>query len=232
MNRKKFIKELKGFEGKDVFNPYSDICEIHDRYNASKIRTANLSGIIDAAITKGVDSLWIGRDLGHRGGRRTGLALTDEVHLTDAGRKWGVVLNQATKGDPYSERTAVNIWEHINVIEQNIFMWNVFPYHSHEHGNPLTNRSHTAKERNIGISLLEKLEIILKPKRIVAIGNDAYKASLNLFPDKEIHKIRHPSYGGEKDFSKQLISLYGINRNLLEHRKNSQKSLDLYLRTK
>jgi len=29
----------------------------------------------------GSNTIWMGRDLGYRGGRRTGLALTDEAHL-------------------------------------------------------------------------------------------------------------------------------------------------------
>jgi len=212
VNRKQFIKELKSYDGKNVFNPYSDICEFYDRYNADKIRTSNLSNIIDSAINQCVDSIWIGRDLGYRGGRRTGLALTDEAHLIDAGIKWDVVLKQATKGPLCSERTAANIWGFINSIEENIFMWNVFPYHPHEYGKPLTNRNHTAKERDIGISLLESLIKILEPKRVVAIGNDAYRVSVKTFPHREIYKIRHPSYGGEKEFSKQLCDLYKLNK--------------------
>ncbi len=224
MNRKQFLKILKGYEGGDVFNPYVDICPVHDKYNANNIRTINLSETIDAAIERGVDSIWIGRDLGHRGGRRTGLALTDEAHLEDAGKKWGVVLNQATKGGLYSERTAANIWDFVNALDQNIFMWNVFPFHPYEKGNTLTNRSHTAKERDDGVEILESLVELLQPKKIVAIGNDAYKASTKLFPSKEIYKIRHPSYGGEKDFSNQLLDLYKINRSSIEHPTNNKQS--------
>lgn len=212
MNRKKFVQELKNYEGVNVFNPYKDICDIHDRYNANKIRVTNLSLLLDAAIDKGVDSIWIGRDLGHRGGRRTGLALTDEAHVQDAGEKWKIDLNLATKGELFSERTANNIWGFANALEHNIFMWNVFPFHPHEKGNPFSNRSHTAKERDDGVAILEVLEKLLKPNKIVAIGNDAYKVSIKLFPNKAVYKIRHPSYGGEKDFSNQLADLYEISR--------------------
>lgn len=227
MNAKQFIKELKSYTGSNVsnpnvsnpgvsnsnvFNPYTDKCDVYDRHDASRIRTANLSNVLNAAIETGVDSIWIGRDLGHRGGRRTGLALTDEAHLKDASEKWGVPLNQATKGDLFAERTAVNIWTFMNALEQNIFMWNVFPFHPHEKGKPLTNRSHTAKERDYGIFVLEALEALLQPKRLVAIGNDAYQVSERIFANKEVHKIRHPSYGGEKIFAKQIKDLYKIRR--------------------
>lgn len=228
MNRKEFIKVLKEYEGINVFNPYTDVCEFHDRYNANKIRVNNLTKLLDEAIKRGVDSIWIGRDLGHRGGRRTGIALTDEAHLLDAGGKWGLELKQATKGTPYSERTAANIWDFVNALEKNIFMWNVFPFHPYEKGNPLTNRCHTAKERDDGVVMLEALEQLLKPKKIVAIGNDAYNVSKKLFVNRSVYKIRHPSYGGEKDFSNQLSELYGLSEETIAAIKNKSVNLELF----
>ncbi|HKI60667.1 MAG TPA: uracil-DNA glycosylase [Mariprofundaceae bacterium] len=210
MNQQRFVSKLKSYKGSNVFNPYTDTCEFFDKYNAAEIRTKNLIATIDSFLSSGVDSLWIGRDLGHRGGRRTGLALTDEAHLVTAGKKWDVELLQATKGNVFSERTAANIWDFINRIDQNIFMWNVFPFHPYEKGNQLTNRSHTAKERDEGAEILEALVSLLSPERIVAIGNDAFKCASKIFPSKVVLKVRHPSYGGEKDFSRQLCDLYSL----------------------
>lgn len=206
-----FIKSLRSYDSKNVFNPYSDKCEIYDRYDAERIRARNLSNVLNSFESGGVDSIWIGRDLGHRGGRRTGLALTDEAHLEAAERRWNTSLSQATKGSPFSERTALNIWSVLNLIEEDIFMWNVFPFHPHEKNNPLTNRSHTAKERDQGIEILSDLIKLLKPKKLVAIGNDAHKCALRIFSSDNTYKVRHPSYGGEKEFIKQMCRLYNLN---------------------
>ena len=132
MNKKDLIEKITSYQGNHVFNPYTDICPVHDKKNAPEIRLTNLTRVLDSAINQGTDSIWIGRDLGYKGGRRTGLALTDEANLYNASKKWGISLNQATQGDAYAERTAKNIWNFLRVIEQNIFMWNVFPFHPHE----------------------------------------------------------------------------------------------------
>lgn len=211
MNSDLFIEELKTYQEADVFNPYTDICEVFDLADANKIRSKNLKQVIDSFTDKQVDSIWIGRDLGHRGGRRTGLALTDEANLISANGVWEVELDQATRGELFFERTAANIWGALKEIDEKIFMWNVFPFHPHEERNPFSNRSHTAKERDAGIEFLGILIRLLKPRRIVAIGNDAFKCSLRIFDNDKVHKIRHPSYGGEKTFTRQIRELYGLS---------------------
>lgn len=225
MESSQFIKIMKNFKGEGVFNPYTDICTIHDKKNAEKIRTKNLSEVIESSLSTGVDSLWLGRDLGYKGGRRTGLALTDEANLSAAQNKWSACLNQATKGQPQSERTAATIWNFVSFIELNIFMWNVFPFHPHEELNPFTNRSHTAKEREIGLEILTILITLLKPKRIIAIGNDAYSASLRVFESANVYKVRHPSYGGEGEFSLQICELYDLNLEKILQQARMQKDL-------
>ena len=117
---------------------------------------------------------------------------------------------QATKGEIVFERTAANIWYFLKEIDENIFMWNVFPFHPHESENQLSNRNHTAKERDVGLEILQELVNFLQPNKIVAIGNDAFNCAARIFDKKEIYKIRHPSYGGEKLFSKQISELYGL----------------------
>ena len=211
MSIESLLSELVAFESPCVFNPYNDICEVFDKKNANLIRLNNLELILAELSRKKVESIWIGRDLGHRGGRRTGLALTDEGSLAFASDLWGVELQKATKGMAAYERTAANIWSYVGLIKSNIFMWNVFPFHPHEVDRPFTNRSHTANERDAGLAILQMVLEILRPKNIVAIGNDAYRCSLKVYKEDQVFKIRHPSYGGEKDFASQISALYGLN---------------------
>lgn len=211
MSIQRLISELVSFKSPCVFNPYNDICEVFDKKNANLIRLNNLELILAELSRKKIESIWIGRDLGHRGGRRTGLALTDEGSLPFASNLWGVELHKATKGSAAYERTAANIWSYAGLLKCNIFMWNVFPFHPHEANRPFTNRSHTAGERDVGLAILQSVLDILQPKNIVAIGNDAYRCALKVHNHEHVFKIRHPSYGGEKEFSNQISGLYGLN---------------------
>ena len=84
-----FIDALTGLRSRHAFNPYTDACEDQDAADAPAVRRRNLRLVLGAATATGVNSIWVARDLGYRGGRRTGLALTDEAHLGAHARLFG-----------------------------------------------------------------------------------------------------------------------------------------------
>lgn len=208
-----FVKKLAALKLPNCFNPYSEICEAHDIKGADKIRRALLLELLLKATATEVDSIWIGRDLGYRGGRRTGLALTDEVHAVGYARRWGVDTRKVTVGSPCKERTASVIWDVLKGIEENIFLWNVFPLHPYEIGLPFTNRSHNSQERRIGEEVLNDLICMIKPRQLVSIGNDAVSSVKRVAPLIPSVKVRHPSYGGQTDFILQISKAYKIDVN-------------------
>src|SRR5262249_2967803 len=150
-----FLDDLSALRFPNTFNPYSEKCAVHDIDEAPAIRRKNLEAVLLAATSNGIDSLWIGRDLGYRGGRRTGLPLTDETHLSSHSAIFGCAsLFRATKGPIVVERTATIIWRMLETIGRPVFLWNVFPLHPYEQGDPLSNRCHTRAERQACRNLL------------------------------------------------------------------------------
>lgn len=205
-----FVRAVCDLQFENAFNPYTDRCEFYDRMDAARTRAQALNAMIENAAASPVDAIWIGRDLGYRGGRRTGLALTDEVNASAHMGRWGVEAERSTVGAVVAERTAAVIWTMLAQIDARIFLWNVFPLHPHEPEQPFTNRAHNSKERRAGEEILSLLISLLRPRRIFAIGNDAAHAVSrfeNLLP---IVAVRHPSYGGQNQFLRQIREAYDL----------------------
>lgn len=208
MSVSRFVGHVADYNSPYVFNPYRDTCPHADQVGAPRIRRGNLERALAACIRLRVDTIWIARDLGYRGGRRTGLALTDEANLGGYGSLLDVRLERATQGPIVAERTAAVVWQIIRSFNRPIFLWNVFPFHPHEHENPLSNRCHTRAEREACKPLLLELLALLQPQTVIAIGNDAEAGLCDL--GVKASRVRHPSYGGKADFVSGLSRLYGL----------------------
>lgn len=206
----RFLEHTSSFEAERVFNPWGMNCPLFDNEYSFDTRRENLRMVLSACAFADEVDVWVGRDLGWRGGRRTGVALVDEINLDDYAFSIGLPrLKKATKGPPMRERTATEVHIARERVTRKLFFWNVFPFHPHEDGNPQSNRMHTKKEREIGISLLTSVLKLIPFNRVITIGADATSA----LQAAEIPccPVRHPSYGGQKDFHRQIDLHYEIS---------------------
>jgi len=195
---KQLVTELAQVSMANVFNPYSDHCSSHDLLNAPAIRRANLTAVLDAAIYTGCPELWVGLELGARGGRRTGLPLTDEFMMDQCAAYWGLTnLERATTGHAIQEQTARFVWTAVNRRPHPVFFWNAFPFHSHV-PDSITNRGHTLAERHAVPPILPWIVEILGVKRIVALGRSAERAVAD--HGLSAQYVRHPGRGGGAAF--------------------------------
>lgn len=207
MTPRAFVAALADVQLHGVFNPYRDQCEVHDLANAPATRRKNLRDYLAAIESLETDTIWMGRDLGYRGGRRTGLALTDEARLPlFAAHYPGSAPSKATKGPLVAERTAAEIWAVLARLERPPLLWNVFPFHPHEPDDQMTNRRFAARELSKVTDLNRTLITWLGIRRVVCIGQDAtaYAAAFGV----EVECVRHPSYGGVTEFRQGMQRIY------------------------
>ena len=210
MTPKQFVSAIQELRFESVFNPYADRCSLHDVSDAPGRRAQALLKLLEVAMDTEIEAFWIGRDLGYRGGRRTGLALTDDVHLSAHAARWKLAIERATTGSPVAERTAAVVWSMLTLVPAAVFLWNVFPFHPHMPDNLFSNRSHRPSERIVGEGVLAQLITMLRPRRLVAIGNDATKSAVRIAGTDSVLQVRHPSYGGQREFMEQVRCAYNL----------------------
>ncbi len=204
-----FVNQLAAVHLANVFNPYADSCPAYDKVNAAEIRRNNLRCYFEAVLALGVDTIWMGRDLGYLGGRRTGMALTDEHHLPHAHLVYERFFPvRATHGAAIKERTATEIWSLLRELRKPPLLWNVFQFHPHEPNKPFSNRKFAVRERKMADDINAELINWIGIERIVGVGSDAVTYAQQF--DVKVVPVRHPSYGGIVAFRHGIRTEYGL----------------------
>jgi hypothetical protein len=199
-----FVSDLGETEvGDRACNQFSRISgELH--WNA--IRRRNLRLYLDQMADIHPKLLLIGEAVSYRGGRLTGIAFVSEsVMLAGVETRNGRILGagsgyrKATAGPKLStEASATMVWGTIRDIAPLPLLWNAFPFHPFQPGNPLSNRAPSAAELLLGEKFIARLMRLFAFEQVVAIGNSA---SLSLQRMHIEHtKVRHPSQGGKNLF--------------------------------
>ena len=97
------------------------------------------------------------------------------------------------------------VWGTIRELEPLPLLWNAFPFHPHDAGDPDTNRAPSAAELLIGAPFIERLLSLFAFRTVVAIGNHASLSLTRL--GVEHVKVRHPSQGGKNLFVEGMARL-------------------------
>ena len=181
-----------------VVNPYGS------QVPFAEVRRENLRLYGEWLLAERPSVLLLGEAVGYRGGRLTGVPFVSEQIMLEHplfGRERGYVKT-AEWPTVCREATATIMWQTLDSCGVYPALWNVFPFHPHQPGQPATNRKPTVKELALGEPFVRLLLDLLPIQSVVAVGNTAERAlqrwGINCV------KVRHPSYGGKRPFQAGL----------------------------
>ena len=154
--------------------------------------------------------LLVGEAPGHRGCARTGIPLTSEFIIAKDPHPFIASLRpRLFCSGIQTESTATMVWSRLALGSKLPAFWNTFPFHPHDPGKPLGNRTPNAAETRFGIDALDLVLKILAPRRVFALGRTADSILAKHFSHVSAPYIRHPANGGYQEFV-QGITTYQI----------------------
>ena len=186
------------------------------RGNAARRR--NLRLYLDEMESVQPSMLLVGEAVSYRGGRLTGIAFCSETVMlagveTRSGRVLGAEqgYRKATDGPKLStEASATMVWGTIRDLAPLPMLWNAFPFHPFQPGNPSSNRLPSSAELLLGGELLARLLSLFGFRTIVAIGNQSSLCLTRI--GVEHTKVRHPSMGGKNLFVEGMARLSQLQK--------------------
>ncbi|KKN64081.1 hypothetical protein LCGC14_0495080 [marine sediment metagenome] len=211
MEFKEFLGILQSIKGKNLFNPYTDICIRHDKRNADFIRRHNLKQYF--SIINHTNTLLIGEAPGYLGCRRTGLPFTDELTFTLLKKIYDIDMLVATKSGKNKEQSATQMWKILSKLEKPPFLWNIVPIHPYNEDNQLSNRTPSKTERKLMKEVVKYFFDHTNFSKVFAIGKVATGVLVDLLGLKEEDiYIRHPSYGGSEKFKNKIAENFQLKK--------------------
>lgn len=188
----RFIRKLRKKENSEtITNPYR-----------RKALSDNLGFYLEQmSKVKGKRVLLVGEAPGFKGCLHTGIPFSSGKLFESVPHPFIESLAPQLKIKQYvSENTAKIVWEYLLDHATVPLFWNAYPFHPHPKGQLLKNRAPTRAEVQEGTGYLKQLYELFGPEMIAGLGRKGTECAQLAFPDQHIRYIRHPSYGGKRDF--------------------------------
>lgn len=198
--------------GLNSANPY----DFADDENA--VRRRNLARYLGQLAERRPRVLLVGEAPGYRGMRITGVPFTNLALLRDGVPHFGMLGVERGYELPVPsagvalEPTATVLWQTLVELDFLPVLWSAFPLHPHRPGEPLSNRTPTAREAADWTWSWRAMQQLFGIERVVAVGNVAANTLARL--GLSVPQVRHPAHGGKAKFAAGLQQLLaaGIDR--------------------
>lgn len=217
-----WINQLSQYQSINVFNPWRD-------YNPELDLADDSYLVRQKQLRQYLLPRWgtakyiiVAEAAGYQGARFTGIAITcermllgyhsvvqaDAVFLGSKERTSNPdssLLNKRQKEQGFLEPTDTVVWKALleNAVRpEEAILWNIFPFHPHKSGQPLTNRTPTKDELQVGLSYMGGLLQYHPKAQIIAVGRKA--ADTLQAAGYNVLVTRHPANGGARLYAEQF----------------------------
>ena len=220
MNLDCYLELLCNYKAPNIFNPWSQIDQLHDeREDSFIIRLNNLKNYLEQR--KDAEYIFVAEALGYNGGHFSGIAMTSERQLLNdkenkifKGEKTRVSsikklteknISKKIIESGFIEPTGTMVWEVLTELTKDTYNWinwNTFPFHPYKNNDYLTNRTPDKDEILIAEKFLKSFLEVFNDRKIIAVGRISELVLSNI--GEKFIKVRHPANGGKREFSDKL----------------------------
>lgn len=219
---KLFVQSLVSYHGENTFNPWADFDPDYDVAYARSIRKAQLERYLSRRLAS-ARILLVAEACGYQGGRFTGIAMTCErmmlgfhpavnakMVIGAPGRRTSrkdspFIPKESQRLKGFNEPTDTVVWKAVldaGLEPMEFILWNIYPFHPHQPGEMLTNRTPTEKELAAGLAYTKALLSLIGPLPVFAIGKKS-ETTLSA-AGISVTGLRHPANGGVTLFREGL----------------------------
>ena len=194
---------------------YSNSDKVDNQYK-NELQRNNLIKYLNNMYQSNPKILLVGEAPGYRGCGLTGIPFTSE-YIISTHKELKAFAGCYVDGNQ-KERTATIVWEILLEKEKDEtlsslpLLWNIFPFHPISNGCKTVNRNPSKAEREFGFSILnELLDLFPSIDKIYAVGKSAESILVKSKNAKYVGSLRHPSYGGKKEFIEGIEKIFYKN---------------------
>ena len=209
MSPEKFLRRLSAYSSTEIVHNF-----YRGRSQAAQRARQNLTAWLQDLERRRPAWAMVGEAPGYKGGALTGLPFSSEyllhagVSLSSGEQIWGQPYVIQQRQPPQKEATARMIWEVLALYGEVPLLWNAFPFHPHRAGEPQSNRRPSAAEQREGLIFLTLLLKMYEIQTVVAVGQVAHTLCERHLTQMQVYKVRHPSFGGKRDFTAGMRVLF------------------------
>ena len=181
-----------------TFNPFRDASP-DDVPDAPAIRLANLRHYLEER--EQAEMLAVGEAAGYQGMRWSGIAFTSEFDLL----RWGDPYRRSGRRPrPWKEPSGTVVHGVLDEFdaERQVILWNTVPTHPHLPEQPLSNRRPSRPEVAAGLTYVQRLIDVVRPRLVVGVGRIAAET----LGTRAVY-VRHPAQSGATAFRAGMRAL-------------------------